>query len=125
MRELCRRDWPGNVRELRNAIEHAALLSRGGAIAQEHLPSPTFLGQPSADPVQLLHNTVRSWAQQCLTVPGESDELYQRFLNAAEPALFETVLASTGQNRAQAAAVLGIHRATLRKKLNGDSESAE
>jgi len=122
--ELCRRDWPGNVRELRNAIEHAALLSRGGAIAPEHLPPPTFLDQPSADPVQQLHNTVRSWAQQCLTVPGESDELYQRFLNAAEPALFEAVLASTGQNRAQAAAVLGIHRATLRKKLSGDSDPA-
>ncbi len=30
--------WPGNVRELRNAMERAALLSRGGVVLPEHLP---------------------------------------------------------------------------------------
>jgi DNA-binding NtrC family response regulator len=123
VRELCRRDWPGNVRELRNAVEHGALLSRGGAIAPEHLPPPTFLGQSAANnPAQQLHDTVRSWAQQQLATPGRQEDLYQRFLDAAEPGLFDAVLTSTGHNRAQAAAVLGIHRATLRKKLSGEVE---
>jgi len=31
------RSWPGNVRELRNAIERAAILSRGGAIGAQEL----------------------------------------------------------------------------------------
>ncbi|HSA02989.1 MAG TPA: helix-turn-helix domain-containing protein, partial [Candidatus Paceibacterota bacterium] len=31
--------WPGNVRELRNAMERAALLSRGELILVEHLPN--------------------------------------------------------------------------------------
>ncbi len=31
--------WPGNVRELRNAMERAALLSRGGVVLLEHLPN--------------------------------------------------------------------------------------
>jgi transcriptional regulator with PAS, ATPase and Fis domain len=31
--------WPGNVRELRNAMERAALLSRGGVVLPEHLPA--------------------------------------------------------------------------------------
>jgi two-component system response regulator HydG len=31
--------WPGNVRELRNAMERAALLSRGELVLPEHLPS--------------------------------------------------------------------------------------
>ncbi|NBV23455.1 MAG: sigma-54-dependent Fis family transcriptional regulator [Proteobacteria bacterium] len=31
--------WPGNVRELRNAMERAALLSRGGVVLPEHLPT--------------------------------------------------------------------------------------
>jgi two-component system response regulator AtoC len=31
--------WPGNVRELRNAMERAALLSRGELILPEHLPA--------------------------------------------------------------------------------------
>jgi DNA-binding NtrC family response regulator len=36
---LSQYNWPGNVRELRNAMERAALLSRGELILPEHLPS--------------------------------------------------------------------------------------
>lgn len=32
-------DWSGNVRELANAIEHAVILSDGGVIEPDHLPS--------------------------------------------------------------------------------------
>ena len=31
--------WPGNVRELRNAMERAALLTRGEIVLPEHLPA--------------------------------------------------------------------------------------
>ncbi len=124
VRELCRRDWPGNVRELRNAIEHGALMARGGAIAPEHLPPATKLGDhASAEPMAELHQQVRSWTEQQLTAAYRTEDLYERFLSATEPALFDTVLAATNQNRAQAATLLGIHRATLRKKLSGESDS--
>jgi DNA-binding NtrC family response regulator len=123
MRELCRRDWPGNVRELRNAIEHGALMARGGAIAIEHLPPATKLGDPmSADPAGALHGHVRNWAEQQLAAADQTTDLYEQFLNATEPALFDAVLAATNKNRAQAAALLGIHRATLRKKLSGEAD---
>jgi DNA-binding NtrC family response regulator len=36
---LAQYNWPGNVRELRNAMERAALLSRGELILPEHLPA--------------------------------------------------------------------------------------
>lgn len=36
---LGRYRWPGNVRELRNAMERAALLSRGEIVLPEHLPA--------------------------------------------------------------------------------------
>jgi two-component system nitrogen regulation response regulator GlnG len=124
VRELCRRDWPGNVRELRNAIEHGALMARGGAIAPEHLPPATTLNEsPSADSAVALHQQVRTWTEQQLASPERNEELYERFLSATEPALFDAVLAATNQNRAQAAALLGIHRATLRKKLSGEGEA--
>ena len=46
---LRRYSWPGNVRELRNAMERAALLSRGELILQEHLPARVRAAeQPSA-----------------------------------------------------------------------------
>ncbi len=36
--------WPGNVRELRNAMERAALVSRGEVILPEHLPNRVRTG---------------------------------------------------------------------------------
>jgi DNA-binding NtrC family response regulator len=45
--------WPGNVRQLRNAMERAALLSRGELILPEHLPAQVRAGTepvPSAGP---------------------------------------------------------------------------
>jgi DNA-binding protein Fis len=99
-------------------------MARGGAIAPEHLPPATTLNEsPSADPAVSLHQQVRTWTEQQLASPERNEELYERFLSATEPALFDAVLAATHQNRAQAAALLGIHRATLRKKLNGEGDS--
>jgi two-component system, NtrC family, response regulator AlgB len=39
---LVRYRWPGNVRELRNAIERAAVLTRGEEIAPDDLPDSLF-----------------------------------------------------------------------------------
>jgi two-component system response regulator HydG len=45
---LMRYDWPGNVRELENTIERAVVLSRGGAIEAEDLPSEVRAGPSGA-----------------------------------------------------------------------------
>jgi DNA-binding NtrC family response regulator len=47
---LERYPWPGNVRELRNAMERAALLSRGGVVLPEHLPGRVRPGDGGATP---------------------------------------------------------------------------
>ncbi len=38
LRALLSHDWPGNVRELENALEYAATVARGHALAREDLP---------------------------------------------------------------------------------------
>lgn len=43
--------------------------------------------------------------------------LYARMLREIEPPLLREVLAWSGGNHSRAAEILGIHRATLRKKL--------
>jgi len=48
MDELIARPWKGNIRELRNAVEHAAVASRGALIAPEHLPGQ--VAGPAATP---------------------------------------------------------------------------
>lgn len=115
--ELRRRDWPGNVRELRNAVEHGALMAHGNAIAPEHLPPAIPREIPSSpDPAAALARAAMVWAEAQLAGPHTQSDLYQQFLSAAEPALFDAVLKTTGGNQAAAAQILGIHRATLRKK---------
>ena len=50
---LARYSWPGNVRELRNAMERAALLSRGEMILPEHLPARVRAAVELATPASL------------------------------------------------------------------------
>ncbi len=118
LEEMQRRPWPGNVRELRNAVEHAAIMARGLAIGPEHLPASRDLdARPPSDVTSQLRTAVRNWATVRLSAEGASGSIYEQFLLNVEPALFDRVLESTLQNRAAAAEILGIHRATLRKKM--------
>ena len=114
--ELCRRSWPGNVRQLRHAIEHGALLSRGRAIGLEHLPPP--MDVPDSHPAKgELERVVRQWAEERLVANRAQRDLYEEFLDHVEPPLLEAVLHNTLRNHSAAADILGIHRATLRKKI--------
>ena len=118
LEDLCRRAWPGNVRELRNAVEHAALMARGGLILPEHLPPRLEPRASHGESVAAeLDRAVAKWAVDRLSGAAEPTGLYQQFLAEAEPALFQAVLERTGNNRLAAANLLGIHRATLRKKM--------
>jgi DNA-binding NtrC family response regulator len=52
---MMRYRWPGNVRELRNAMERAALLSRGEIVLPEHLPTRVIApaaGDLAAEPAE-------------------------------------------------------------------------
>ena len=48
---------------------------------------------------------------------SDDPQLFERFLQLVEPPLLEAVLRSVGGNRAAAAHLLGLHRATLRQKM--------
>lgn len=116
---LCARQWPGNVRELRNAVEHAAIIARGGEIRPEHLPAPAPLAKGQATPTERAQRQIAEWASQAAADLARSDDpqLFERFLQLVEPPLLEAVLRSVGGNRAAAAHLLGLHRATLRQKM--------
>jgi two-component system nitrogen regulation response regulator GlnG len=119
MSELRRREWYGNVRELRNAIEHALILARGGIIAPEHLPPPLLpSGLGRGDEVDALAILIRSWATSQLQETPEVHDLYERFLRMVEPPLLKTALQHAGGQCLAASRRLGLHRTTLRKKLD-------
>lgn len=118
--ELVSRPWHGNVRELRNAVERAAVVARGEVVEAEHFPPPSPLLSAANPSVEgQLGRLAAEWAAQQKFDPSDTalGDLYERFLNATEPALLKSVLAQCNGNRAAAARILGIHRATLRQKL--------
>jgi two-component system nitrogen regulation response regulator GlnG len=112
------RDWPGNVRELRNALEHAAIVARGGPLLPEHFPDPMALppGQTVRD---RLAAVVREWARARAQQAKEAEPagLYQALLDEAEPALLGEVLRQLDGNRLVAGRWLGLARATVRKMI--------
>jgi PAS domain S-box-containing protein len=83
--------WPGNVRELQSAIRFALMKSRGRIIQPDHLPME-----------------LRKW-QEGRRSPGPSRKLDVEHVQAA--------LARSGGNKAKAARILGVGRATLYRFL--------
>ena len=118
--ELARRPWHGNVRELRNAIEHAVIIARGGQIEPDQFPPPAppagvlTGGLPTATLAQL----IQQWTAACLREDGEREDLYERFLSIVEPPLLNAMLTHELRQCTSAARKLGLHRHTLRKKLD-------
>jgi two-component system, NtrC family, nitrogen regulation response regulator GlnG len=116
--ELKNRRWIGNVRELRNTLEHAALVARGSQIHLHHLPPPQAMLAGGSLRSNELETLVEAWAQSELKRPDQNDSgIFDRFLAVVEPILIRQCLDATKGNRANAAQLLGMHRATLREKL--------
>lgn len=89
---LQRHHWPGNVRELRNVLTRAALAAGGGSIG------PCHLGLP-----ELPRGCLRP-----ITLKGLETMEREAILGALD---------QTGGHRQKAAALLGISRRTLSRKL--------
>ena len=118
--ELERRPWFGNVRELRNVIEHALVLVRGGTIEPTHLPAPVLPASAvtSMNAEDGLKQLVAAWAKSQLPEASGGAELYQRLLLLIEPPLFQAAVEHHRGQVATASRVLGLHRTTLKKKLD-------
>ena len=123
--ELRNRPWFGNVRELRNAVEHALIMSRGGLIEIDHLPpaadAALFHGHPGLlrhSPLPSIGFMVSQWAESKLAESKVADDLYEQLLRLVEPPLLTAALEKHRGQCATAARQLGLHRTTLRKKLD-------
>ena len=91
--------WPGNVRELRNVIERAVALGSGPVIdATDIWLSELDVGGP---------------------VVGASGGYRPETLDEVEKRHILATLQHTDWNKSQAAAVLGIERSTLDRKIKG------
>ncbi len=118
---LQRRDWFGNVRELRNAVEHALIVARGGTVEPIHLPSPIASLDPvTSAPVDIetrVAELLATWTERRLADDASVGTLYDQLLALVEPPVLDKVLKQHANQFAASARVLGLHRTTLRKKI--------
>ncbi len=111
---LIDHDWPGNVRELENAIKRALVLAGSEVLSPDDFGFLTAR-PPSVPTAADLESLVVDEAR--LALRGPDPAVYRELLPRVERAVIETVLDETGGNQIRAAALLGINRNTLRKKI--------
>ena len=102
--------WPGNIRELKNVIERTMILAPEGDIDAGYLPEeirdytePQQAHEPS-------HMDLSPTGEQWVTLR----ELEERYIHE--------VLTLTGNNKAQAARILGIHPTSILRRLKKQQE---
>ncbi len=94
---LMRYSWPGNIRELKHIMEHACILAPEGEIGIEYIRRDIMQSLRHSSTVTLVEK--------------------RRPANADATAIADA-LKKTGGNKAKAAKLLGIHRATLYRKMD-------
>jgi DNA-binding NtrC family response regulator len=95
---LMRYAWPGNIRELQNVIQSAVILCRENRITVADMP-PRVTGE------------------QTLTRMFDEAAARRMSLDEVEREYLRVVLAGVNGNKTEAAAILGVDRKTLYRKL--------
>ena len=128
--------WPGNVRELENIIQRALVVAKGEVIVLTDLPTEVLTNRPALGagfpPAQESAGGVPSTTPSAAAsdiasadLPALARSLFQwarkeshlKILPAVERELIIEALKETRGNQVQAAKLLGITRATLRKRV--------
>lgn len=123
--ELGQRPWHGNVRELRNAIQHAGVLARTGAVLPEHLPpADEALSAHAAASGASLAEASRLRSEELLNDPQYDGAVYETLVREVEGPLFDQALGRHAGEYAPAARALGLHRTTLKKKVEQQDDEA-
>jgi two-component system nitrogen regulation response regulator GlnG len=145
MQVMCKYSWPGNVRELENTVQRCVVVAQGDTILRKDLPQEILdtvgaespAPEPSADedmdglslesemPASVAEAFGESTAMEHMSMKALWDLVYRRLreevdenlLQAIEKEITRRVLIETQGNQVKASGLLGITRATLRKRI--------
>lgn len=121
VRLLEKYHWPGNVRELENALRRAHVIAKSEAVLAGDLPSEITGGSSavtapaSAVTGEGASNDAAVLARQLFQIAKRNPKL--KVIPTVERELVIEALKETDNNQVQAAKLLGITRATLRKRI--------
>src|SRR5437879_2955446 len=96
--------WPGNIRELKNVVERTMILAPEGNIDAISLPEE-------------IRESKNSNHFEVISNDGEPGGDFLVSLRELEEDYIRKVLAATGNNKTQAAKILGIHPTSLLRRL--------
>jgi two-component system nitrogen regulation response regulator GlnG len=121
---LKRYSWPGNVREVENLMRRLAALYPEDTIGAEAIKAELSEAAPANEPppsgpeplASAVERHIRAFLAAHEGGPGPSD-VYDRVIAEVERPLIRLTLQATRGNQIKAAAMLGLNRNTLRKKI--------
>jgi DNA-binding NtrC family response regulator len=111
---LAEHDWPGNVRELENRVKRAVLVRKGSSITREDLGLP--IGGPGRSSLTPASSPARTSSPAVPENPLPVRPL-EPGLDSAERAEVERALADARGVVSRAAALLGLSRQALYRKM--------
>ncbi|MBV8575723.1 MAG: nitrogen regulation protein NR(I), partial [Acetobacteraceae bacterium] len=121
-------NWPGNVRELENLMRRLAALSPeeviggdaiGAELAEAEAP-PDEPAAPASSGSDSLSQAIERHIRKFLACHQDGimpSNIYDRVIAEVERPLIRMALAATRGNQIKAAAMLGLNRNTLRKRI--------
>jgi two-component system nitrogen regulation response regulator GlnG len=121
MRRLSEYNWPGNAAELESVLKRACIVARGDVITLtdlgDSLSGGRVLGRQGAESA-LARATRTALHERLVDSAGATDSVYHEIVTVVETALVDEALTITNGNQVKASELLGVNRATLRKKAD-------
>ena len=124
LRRLQDHAWPGNVGELESVIKRACIVTRSDVITLddigESISDSRFPGRQELE--SALTRAVRVALQERIAErqAGSTSSAFHDIVSLVELTLVREALAITNSNQVKASELLGVNRATLRKKALGE-----
>ncbi len=112
LRKLKQQRWGGNIRELENVVVRSMILCRNNILS---LPDLDFLEEKAdekTEEIPEVEDFIRDKVLSAIKNGG-----LKNLEETIERSIIKTVLEYTGNNQVKTASLLGINRATLRKKI--------
>ena len=114
--------WPGNVRELQSVVSRAAAMARVGILSPDHISSNELSKNPIQSTGNLtaqIQSLIVQWTKQNWD-DTRAEPMYEKLIAIIDPAILPTAFELSDNQYSAASRKLGIHRTTLKKKLDSN-----